>query len=618
MDFAAVGAEDFRAHDTVLCQRRYGGVAVPAQGREEGALAGDRVMGGPVVDRLEQRPQIGAFGQDLDPDRALRRRRQQIERHALDKAEPIEPGRRQEGRVNLAARDLGEPSLDVAPDRQGVKIGPAGEQLGRPPRRRGADPGAVGQIRDRFRADQPVARVAALQHCRDEEGVGPDRLDILHRMDRKIGAALAQGEVELFGPQRLAPDFGERPILDRVARGRDRHDFGFDAAAGAKRIRHQARLGERQRRSACADAKGAVHGGACASGVQGGREAGMSLILGIESSCDETAVALVASDRRILAHRLAGQEDAHRPYGGVVPEIAARAHVEILPGLIEGTLADAGVALDVVDAIAATAGPGLIGGVMVGLVTAKGLALAAGKPLVAVNHLEGHALSPMLSNPDLAFPYLLLLVSGGHCQLLLVEGVGRYRRLATTIDDAAGEAFDKTAKLLGLGFPGGPAVEQAALAGDPAAVPLPRPLAGSQEPHFSFAGLKSAVLRARDSGRYAAADIAASFQQAVVDCLVDRTARAIGHADGATALVVAGGVAANQAVRSALTALAAGRGLPFVAPPLWLCTDNAAMIGWAGALRFEAGLVDGLDVPARARWPLDPAAEKARGAGVKA
>jgi N6-L-threonylcarbamoyladenine synthase len=344
----------------------------------------------------------------------------------------------------------------------------------------------------------------------------------------------------------------------------------------------------------------------------------MSLILGIESSCDETAVALVASDRRILAHRLAGQEDAHRPYGGVVPEIAARAHVEILPGLIEGTLAEAGVALDEVDAIAATAGPGLIGGVMVGLVTAKGLALAAGKPLVAVNHLEGHALSPMLSDPDLAFPYLLLLVSGGHCQLLLVEGVGRYRRLATTIDDAAGEAFDKTAKLLGLGFPGGPAVEQAALAGDPAAVPLPRPLVGSQEPHFSFAGLKSAVLRARDSGRYGAADIAASFQQAVVDCLVDRTARAIEHADGATALVVAGGVAANQAVRSALTALAAARGLPFVAPPLWLCTDNAAMIGWAGAMRFEAGLVDGLDVPARARWPLDPAAEKARGAGVKA
>jgi N6-L-threonylcarbamoyladenine synthase len=344
----------------------------------------------------------------------------------------------------------------------------------------------------------------------------------------------------------------------------------------------------------------------------------MSLILGIESSCDETATALVTSDRRILAHRLAGQEAAHRPFGGVVPEIAARAHVEILPALIEQVLEEARIDLAEVDAIAATAGPGLIGGVMVGLVTAKGLALAANKPLVAVNHLEGHALSPMLASPDLAFPYLLLLVSGGHCQLLLVAGVGRYRRLATTIDDAAGEAFDKTAKLLGLGFPGGPAVERAAASGDPRAVPLPRPLLGSAEPHFSFAGLKSAVLRANESGRYADADIAASFQQAVVDCFLDRTRRALELADGATALVVAGGVAANQAVRAALTKLAADHGLPFVAPPLWLCTDNAAMIGWAGALRFDAGLVDGLDAPARARWPLDPDAEKARGAGVKA
>jgi N6-L-threonylcarbamoyladenine synthase len=344
----------------------------------------------------------------------------------------------------------------------------------------------------------------------------------------------------------------------------------------------------------------------------------MSLILGIESSCDETAAALVTTDRRILAHRLAGQDDAHRPYGGVVPEIAARAHVEILPRLIEEVLAEAKVTLAEVDAIAATAGPGLIGGVMVGLLTAKGLALAAGKPLIALNHLEGHALSPMLSDPDLAFPYLLLLVSGGHCQLLFVEGVGRYRRLATTIDDAAGEAFDKSAKLLGLGFPGGPAVEKAAAQGDAKAVPLPRPLLGSDEPHFSFAGLKSAVLRAKQSGLYADADIAASFQQAVVDCLVDRTRRAFASAEGATALVVAGGVAANQAVRGALSGLAAEQGLPFVAPPLWLCTDNAAMIAWAGALRFEAGLVDALDAPARARWPLDPEAETARGAGVKA
>jgi N6-L-threonylcarbamoyladenine synthase len=344
----------------------------------------------------------------------------------------------------------------------------------------------------------------------------------------------------------------------------------------------------------------------------------MSLILGIESSCDETAAALVTSDRQILAHVLAGQESAHRPFGGVVPEIAARAHVEILPGLIEQALGDAGVSLGDVDAIAATAGPGLIGGVMVGLVTAKGLSLASGKPLVAVNHLEGHALSPMLSQPDLAYPYLLLLVSGGHCQLLLVQDLGRYRRLATTIDDAAGEAFDKTAKLLGLGFPGGPAVERAAEHGDPNSVPLPRPLVGSGEPHFSFAGLKSAVLRAKESGRYAKEDIAASFQRAVVDCLVDRTSLALSRAPEASALVVAGGVAANRAVREALTDLATRNGLRFVAPPLWLCTDNAAMIGWAGAMRFEAGLTDGLDTAPRARWPLDPDAETVRGAGVKA
>jgi N6-L-threonylcarbamoyladenine synthase len=344
----------------------------------------------------------------------------------------------------------------------------------------------------------------------------------------------------------------------------------------------------------------------------------MSLVLGIESSCDETAAALVTSEGRIVAHCLAGQEAAHGPFGGVVPEIAARAHVEILPGLIEQALEEAGLHLDEVDAIAATAGPGLVGGVMVGLLAAKGLALAADKPLVAVNHLEGHALSPMLGDPSLAFPYLLLLVSGGHCQLLFVEGLGRYRRLATTIDDAAGEAFDKTAKALGLGFPGGPAVERAAEAGNPAAVPLPRPLMGSGEPHFSFAGLKSAVLRARETGLYSTCDIAASFQQAVVDSLVDRTRIALEAAPGATALVVAGGVAANGAIRSALAALAEARGLPFAAPPLWLCTDNAAMIAWAGALRFDAGLTDSLDVPARARWPLDPDAEKVRGAGVKA
>jgi N6-L-threonylcarbamoyladenine synthase len=347
-------------------------------------------------------------------------------------------------------------------------------------------------------------------------------------------------------------------------------------------------------------------------------EAAMTIILGLESSCDETAAALVTADGRILAHRLATQEEAHRPYGGVVPEIAARAHVEALTPLVEAALADAKMTLADVDVIAATAGPGLIGGVMVGLVTGKALAHAAGKPLIAVNHLEGHALSPRLADPTLQFPYLLLLVSGGHCQLLLVKGPGDYARLATTIDDAAGEAFDKTAKLLGLGYPGGPQVEKAAAQGDAKAVPLPRPMLGTAEPHFSFAGLKSAVMRAAQSGQYSTQDIAASFQQAVIDCLTDRTRKALGESEGVTALVVAGGVAANGAIRAALESLAAAHDLPFVAPPLWLCTDNAAMIAWAGAERYGAGLVDDLTVPARPRWPLDPAAEKARGAGVKA
>ena len=343
----------------------------------------------------------------------------------------------------------------------------------------------------------------------------------------------------------------------------------------------------------------------------------MALILGLESSCDDTAAALVTSDRRILAQSVVSQNEAHRPFGGVVPEIAARAHVQILPDLIRRVLREAKVEIDEVDAIAATAGPGLIGGVMVALLTAKGLAIAANKPLVAVNHLEGHALSPRLIDPDLEFPYLLLLVSGGHCQILEVLEVGSYRRLATTIDDAAGEAFDKAAKLLGLPYPGGPGVEDLARSGSPEAVPLPRPLVGSPEPHFSFAGLKSAVQRTVESGQFEPADVAASFQQAIVDCLVDRTRLALEKSDART-LVVAGGVAANQAIRSALEALASANGRNFRVPPAWLCTDNAAMIAWAGAERFERGMIDDLAAPARARWPLDPAAEAVRGAGEKA
>ena len=345
----------------------------------------------------------------------------------------------------------------------------------------------------------------------------------------------------------------------------------------------------------------------------------MTLVLGIESSCDETAAALVTGERVIVAERIASQIEAHQPYGGVVPEIAARAHAERLTPLIEAVMEEANVTLADCDAIAATAGPGLIGGVMVGLVSAKALAMASLTPLYAINHLEGHALSPRLADAELEFPYALLLVSGGHCQILRVEGVGQYRRLATTIDDALGEAFDKSAKLLGLGYPGGPALENLALEGDASAVPLPRPLLGSKEPHFSFAGLKSAVLRATESGEHKPADVAASFQQAAIDCVLDRLEHSFPEFGDVNALVVAGGVAANQQIRGALEGFANERGLRFVAPPMALCTDNAAMIAWAGAERLAVGAApDPLEIAARPRWPLDPNAAPARGAGIKA
>ena len=349
------------------------------------------------------------------------------------------------------------------------------------------------------------------------------------------------------------------------------------------------------------------------------------LILGIETSCDETAAALVDDTRTIRAESVLSQTELHSPYGGIVPEIAARAHLEHLDGLIARTMRQAGADFADLDGIAATAGPGLIGGVIVGVMTGKALALAGRKPFLAINHLEGHALSARLSH-DIAFPYLLLLVSGGHCQLLIVEGVGRYRRLGTTIDDAAGEAFDKTAKLLELGYPGGPAIERAAKTGDPARFAFPRPLKGRPGCDFSFAGLKTAVRQAvENAGELSAkmvADMAASFQQAVADSLADRTARALEmfkerHPWG-KALVVAGGVAANTLLRQRLSTLAGEHGLELIAPPLKLCTDNAAMIAWAGVERLRLGLVDGLDFSPRPRWPLDPDAPKMIGAGVKA
>jgi N6-L-threonylcarbamoyladenine synthase len=339
-------------------------------------------------------------------------------------------------------------------------------------------------------------------------------------------------------------------------------------------------------------------------------------VLGIETSCDETAVAVVESPAgsrpvgRILSNTVYSQLAEHRRFGGVVPEIAARAHLERIDGLVAQALDEAGLGLADLDGIAATGGPGLIGGVMVGVMTAKALAFAHDKPFIAVNHLEGHALSVRLTEP-VEFPYLLLLVSGGHCQLLTVRGPGDFTRLGTTIDDAAGECFDKTAKLLGLGFPGGPAVERAAEGGDPKRFALPRPMWRKPGCDFSFSGLKTAVRQTveklpADDPR-AVADLCASFQRTVGDVFADRCANALALVPSPT-LVVAGGVAANAYLRGRLEEVAAAHGAKLVAPPVKLCTDNGAMIAWAGVERLRLGQVDALDFRPRPRWPLDPTA----------
>ena len=344
-----------------------------------------------------------------------------------------------------------------------------------------------------------------------------------------------------------------------------------------------------------------------------------ALILGIESSCDETAASVLArgadGSLTVMSSIIASQDAEHAPYGGVVPEIAARAHMLKLDSIIERAVSAAKVDYSEISAIAATSGPGLIGGVIAGLMSAKGLAISLDIPLIAVNHLEGHALSPRLAGAC-EFPYMLLLISGGHTQLLSVKGLGEYKRLGSTVDDAAGEAFDKTAKVMGLGFPGGPNVERAAKSGDPKAVKLPRPFYGKDHADFSFAGLKTAVARAYEASAKtpkAKADIAASFQQTVCEVLSERTGRAmalyrkdIGAApDSAQRFVVAGGVAANSQIRSALDTLCAAQNFTLLAPPLKFCTDNAAMIALAGAEHYVRGNFAEMDVRARPRWPLD-------------
>ncbi len=353
-------------------------------------------------------------------------------------------------------------------------------------------------------------------------------------------------------------------------------------------------------------------------------------VLGVESSCDDTAAAVVRRSgeaAEILSSVVWGQNALHAAYGGVVPELAARAHAEKVDLCIEAALAEAGIGLAGIDAIAVTAGPGLIGGVLAGVSCAKGLAAGTGLPLVGVNHLAGHALTPRLTD-GLSFPYVILLVSGGHAQFLLVSGADDFTRLGGTIDDAPGEAFDKAARLLGLLQPGGPSVEGEARSGDPARFAFPRPLLDRPGCDLSFSGLKTALLRARDTlvdeqgglTREDRADLCASFQAAVADVLVEKSRRALSSAPADAPLsgfAVAGGVAANMTIRTALQSVARSFDLPFVAPPLGLCTDNAAMIAWAGIERLGMGLTDGLDLVARPRWPLDTRRPALVGSGKK-
>jgi N6-L-threonylcarbamoyladenine synthase len=352
------------------------------------------------------------------------------------------------------------------------------------------------------------------------------------------------------------------------------------------------------------------------------------LILGIETSCDDTAAAIVRSDRSILSSVVADQTSLHARFGGVVPEIAARAHAEKLDITIEAAIDDAGVTISDLDVIAVTAGPGLIGGVLSGVMLSKGLAATTGLPLYGINHLAGHALTPRLTD-DLAFPYLMLLVSGGHCQFLIVQDAQTFRRLGGTIDDAPGEAFDKTARLLGLSQPGGPAIEAEALNGDADRFRFPRPLLNREGCDMSFSGLKTAILRERDrlvteQGGLTVQDrrdIAAGFQKAVTDVLTEKARRAITEyallSPAEPAIAVAGGVAANQSIRAGLENVANEAGLAFTAPPLRLCTDNAAMIAWAGHEHVRIGLHDNKEIVARPRWPLDTTQPALLGSGKK-
>ncbi len=667
MDFGTIGRQDLSEQSQLVAVKRGQsgdrGSARAVEHFEESPLRLDALAGLGIVKHFDEPVGGPIVGAGFDHDCALGRRGREmgdIERmgYPVGLVEPVQPGHGQQRRIGHPIGKFLQARLHISAKFHCAEVRTKPFHLGATTQGRRTDHGAFGQMIGAFgdQRQEGIAHILARQICgQGKHGVDLGR-HVLCRMHCDIDLAIGQRRLDFFCEQPLAANFGQWAVQDDVAAGLD--DLDGDGVSGQPVYGGQP----------VADLLGLSYskgGTACADGENGGGrqrlqyglagvtdvrvflkrgESGLRsafairphpfardqiaamdrdiFLLGIETSCDETAAAIVRRDvdghGDIVSNIVRSQIEEHKAFGGVVPELAARAHVVHLDTIISRALDDAGMGLADIDAIAATAGPGLIGGVLVGLTTGKALAAATGKPLIAVNHLEGHALTARLTD-RVEFPYLMLLVSGGHSQIVLVKGVGDYERWGSTIDDALGEAFDKAAKLLGLGYPGGPEVEKAARNGDPKRFALPRPLLREKRLDFSFSGLKTALRLAAESvapvSKTDIADLCASFQAAVTDIVAVRSAQALArfaaeYEDVVPTYVVAGGVAANAAIGSALREVARQTGANLVIPPPALCTDNGAMIGWAGAERFALGLVDGFDVAARPRWPLD---ELARG-----
>ena len=609
------------------------GAAGAVEGGLKGPLTGQGDLGGQMAQGRN-----GAFGTRIvaaqfDAHGALGKGWQPVRgceqaMRALGKAKALQSGKGKKDGIEILILKAAQAGIHIAAQQLDFEVWSRPQDLGLAPHGCCTEPGTLGKLGKcaACRGDQRISGVLAFEHCAEAEPGGQIYRDVLHRMNGKIDPSGEQSLLQLLDEKTFATGLGEGAILDAITAGPDLDKLAGDTDGGEKPA-YLFGLGHRQARATGAQAQDGVriilrHDRLCSRGLgaflaQGPRSLASLTVLGLETSCDETAAAVVRGalpgPGEILSNVVFSQIAEHAPFGGVVPEIAARAHVEAIDVVVAQALTEAGCRLSDIDVIAATAGPGLIGGVMVGLTTAKALALAAHKPLVAVNHLKAHALTARLT-AGLHYPFLLLLISGGHCQLLGVETSDIFHLYGTTIDDAVGEAFDKTAKLLGLPYPGGPRLEQLARVGNPSRYRLPRPMRGRPGADFSFSGLKTAVRQIVREGDFAPgdeADLAAAFQAAVIASLCDRTRQAMARfrehftpQHGPATLVAAGGVAANGAIRAALRELCAEDNFSLEVPPVKLCTDNGAMIAWAGLEQAASGRLDGLTVPPRARWPL--------------